>query len=237
MKTDLNFHGVEGGLYLTKEFVSVSKGFVKDEDVEVIFDLGSRDACESLALSKVYPNAKIYAFECNPNMRPVMEMVTSNEPNITWVERAVTNYTGRIKFNVIAESNEDYNPGASSIFQFTEEGRAAEKKPVVWEVDVESVRLDDWMKDNAIPKVDLIWMDLQGAEVRAMEGLGVFLEDVKVIHTEVDLRGYYEGPLLSGGVERWFRERNFKKVYTRPHGEDSFDTDFIFVNNKCTPQA
>ena len=237
MKTDLNFHGIEGGLHLIKDFVSVSKNFVKDEDVEVIFDLGSRDACESLALSKMYPNAKVYAFECNPNMRNVMDMVTEGEPNITWVEKAVTHYTGSMKFNMIAESNEDYNPGASSIWRLSKEGYAAEKKPAVQEVSVESTRLDDWMKDNSIPKVDLIWMDLQGAEIKAMEGLGAFLEDVKVIHTEVELRRYYEGSSLSGEVERWFRERNFKKVHTRPHGEDSFDTDFIFINNKCIQQA
>ena len=237
MKTDSNFHGIEGGLHLTKDYVSITKGLIKDEEVEVIFDLGSRDGCEAVALSRVYPNAKVYAFECNPNMQPVMDMVVNDEPNVTWVNKAVSNYTGNIKFNVIAESNEEYNPGASSILHLTEEARSAEKDPVIWETDVESVRLDDWMKDNSIPKVDLIWMDLQGAEVIAMEGLGDSLSNVKAIHTEVELREYYKGAHHSGEMERWFSDRDFKKIYTGPHGENSFDTDFVFVNRKCIFQA
>ena len=33
----------------------------------VIFDIGSRDCAQSIEFYNVFPNAKIYAFECNPN--------------------------------------------------------------------------------------------------------------------------------------------------------------------------
>jgi len=33
----------------------------------IIFDVGSRDCSQSIEFYNSYPNAKIYAFECNPN--------------------------------------------------------------------------------------------------------------------------------------------------------------------------
>ena len=33
----------------------------------IIFDIGSRDCIQSIEFYNNFPNAKIYAFECNPN--------------------------------------------------------------------------------------------------------------------------------------------------------------------------
>ena len=228
MKRDPNFHNLAGGLYLTEKFIYISRSLLRDEDVEVIFDLGSRDGVESLAISHHYQNAKIYAFECNSVTLPLAHELTLGNLNIEIVEKAVLNYSGKTKFNVVGPDNEDYNPGASSVFQFGEEKES--KYQTTTEVEVECVRLDDWMKENSIPKVDLIWMDLQGAELLAMEGLGSFLKNVKVIHTEVELRQYYKDQPLANEVEEWFDSRGFSKVYVRPHDSDALDTDYIFVN-------
>jgi len=37
------------------------------DDIFVIFDVGSRDCFQSIEFYNTFPNAKIYAFECNPN--------------------------------------------------------------------------------------------------------------------------------------------------------------------------
>ena len=39
----------------------------------VIFDIGSRDCQQSIEFYKTFPNAKIYAFECNPNTLDLCE--------------------------------------------------------------------------------------------------------------------------------------------------------------------
>ena len=36
------------------------------KDVRTIFEVGARTGEESIQLSKLFPNAQIYAFECNP---------------------------------------------------------------------------------------------------------------------------------------------------------------------------
>ena len=35
--------------------------------VEVIFEFGSRYGEDTIEFAKIYPQSKIYAFECNPN--------------------------------------------------------------------------------------------------------------------------------------------------------------------------
>ena len=75
-------------------------------------------------------------------------------------------------------------------------------------------------------------MDLQGAELLAMEGLGDYLDEVKIVQTEVELREYYKGQPLMVDVEKWFEDKGFAKIYVRHYNPDSLDTDIIFINNK-----
>ena len=37
----------------------------------IIFDIGSRDCVQSTEFYNHFPNAHIYAFECNPNTLPI----------------------------------------------------------------------------------------------------------------------------------------------------------------------
>lgn len=214
-----------------QKFIEISKRLLKDEEVNFVLDLGSRDGVEALGISYAYPDAKVYCFECNPHTLGECHGNTLGNLNIEVVEKAVLDFTGRTKFNVVGPDNSDYNPGASSVFEFGDEKES--QNYVTTEMEVECVRLDEWLKDNSVPKVDLVWMDLQGAELLAMEGMGDYLNDVKLVQTEVELREYYKNQPLMEDVEKWFRDRGFTKVFVRPHSPDSLDTDIIFANEKA----
>lgn len=216
------------------KFIEFSKRFLKDEEVNVILDLGSRDGVESLGIAHSYPDAKIYAFECNPYTLKDCHDNTLGNLNIEVVEKAVLDFTGKTKFHIVGPDNSDYNPGASSVFEFGNEKES--QNYTTTETEVDCVRLDDWLQNNSVPKVDLVWMDLQGAELLAMEGLGSYLDEVKVIQTEVELRKYYKKQPLMGDVEKWFVNKGFTKAYVRPYSHESLDTDIIFINNKIFKQ-
>lgn len=166
----------------------------------VIFDIGSRDCQQSIEFYKTFPNAKIYAFECNPNMLPTCrENIKNYTDRITLVEGAVTDYDGEITFYPIntektITSHKDGNPGASSIFKSN--GTYTIEQYVQDEVTVNCHRLDTVMQRLQIPRVDLIWMDLQGAELLALKGLGLHLATVEYIHTEVSLKEMYTNQVM-----------------------------------------
>ena len=93
------------------------------KDELIIFDIGSRDCLQSIEFYNKFPNAKIYAFECNANTLEICKANIKNySERITLIEGAVCDYDGNITFYPIDQTKtittwKDGNPGASSIFK------------------------------------------------------------------------------------------------------------------------
>jgi FkbM family methyltransferase len=162
----------------------------------IIFDVGSRDCIQSIEFYNSFPNAKIFAFECNPNTVPICRKNIENyKDRITLIEGAVCDYNGEIKFYPINQQKtitswSDGNPGASSLFKSN--GMYTLETYVQDEIYVKCHTLDSILVKYNIPRVDIIWMDLQGAELLALKGLSNNLHNVKYIHTEVCIKPIYE---------------------------------------------
>jgi FkbM family methyltransferase len=187
-------------------------------DPYIIFDIGSRDCVQSIEFYKQFPNSKIYAFECNPNTLEICKKnIESYSDRITLIEGAVCDYDGNITFYPINQQKtittwKDGNPGASSIFKSN--GKYAIETYIQYEMITQCHRLDSVMNKYGISNVDIIWMDLQGAELLALKGLGNHLQNVKYIHTEVSHKEVYSGQVM-------FKELN----------DFILSNDFSIINN------
>lgn len=179
-------------------------GFIRNIDIIrddlILFDIGSRDCVQSIEFYKRFPSAKIYAFECNPNTLDICRKnIEPFRDRITLIEGAVCDYDGAITFYPINQQKtittwQDGNPGASSLFRSN--GRYTLEKYVHDEITTNCHRLDSVMERHGIPRVDIIWMDLQGAELLALKGLGRHLRDVSYIYTEVTHEEIYSGQVM-----------------------------------------
>ena len=59
----------------------------------IIFDVGSRDCQQSIEFYKTFPNAQIYAFECNPNTLELCEKnIVPYKDRITIIEEPINNF-------------------------------------------------------------------------------------------------------------------------------------------------
>ena len=209
---------------LTESFIQRMSEHIEFDDVKVILDVGSRDACQSLEFNRWFPNAKIYAFEPVPSNIEWCQNNVKDVDNIQIVPKAVTSFNGKTKFYQVVNGN----VGASSLYQKTEHWWSK-----AWnqhEIEVECVRLNDWLIENKIEKVDLMWVDAQGAEKDVFEGMGNYLSDVDGIATEVELEQLYQGATLKDDLDRVL-VNNFKLVdsKTTPHNAEA---DVIFINKK-----
>jgi FkbM family methyltransferase len=184
----------------------------KDRDY-IIFDVGSRDCMQSIEFYQTFPNAQIYAFECNPNTIDLCKKnIKPYEDRITLIEGAVCDYDGEITFYPINQTKtittwKDGNPGASSIFKSN--GKYTAEKYIQDETVTNCHRLDTIMTKYNIPKVDIIWMDLQGAELLALQGLGMYIDTVKYIHTEVSHKEMYSGQVMYKELNDFILSNNF----------------------------
>jgi len=212
--------------YLTQTF--------KNKEVEVIFDVGACHALESVELAKKYPNAKVYTFEANPVSYNVCLENTKGYDSISVINEAVNDYDGTCKFYPMDKDKtittwEDGNQGASSLYRANGAYDFIEKY-VQYEIEVPCTRLDTFCQKNSIDKIDIIWMDLQGAELKALQSLGSLLKTVQIIHTELEMNPMYEGQCLFRDVNEFLLENGFDLEYgdTNAH----FGANFIFTNQR-----
>lgn len=179
----------------------------------IIFDIGSRDCAQSIEFYKAFPNSNIYAFECNPNTLDICKNnIEPYSDRITLIEGAVCDYDGNITFYPINQNKtittwKDGNPGASSIFKSN--GKYTVETYIQDEIITNCHRLDSIINKYCIPKVDIIWMDLQGAELVALKGLGNHLQNVKYIHTEVSYKEMYTGQVMFDELNNYILSNDF----------------------------
>ena len=212
--------------YLTQTF--------KNKEVEVIFDVGACYALESVELSKKYPNAKVYTFEANPVSYNVCLENTEGYDSITVINEAVNDYDGLCKFYPMDKEKtittwEDGNQGASSLYRANGQYDFIEKY-VQYEIEVPCTRLDTFCERNDIDKIDIIWMDLQGAELKALQSLGSLLDTVQIIHTELEMNPMYEGQCLFSDVNEYLTNNGFDLEYGDTNVQ--FGSNFIFTNQR-----
>lgn len=195
---------------MIENFVSYIPNKMRDY---IIFDIGSRDCMQSIEFYKHFPNAKIYAFECNPNTLHICKQnIAGYSDRITLIEGAVCDYDGMITFYPIDQEKttttwEDGNPGASSIFKSN--GKYEVENYIQYETQSKCHRLDTVMREYNISGVDIIWMDLQGAELLALKGLDTHLKTLKYLHTEVSHKEIYSGQVMFQEFDDFMKQNHF----------------------------
>lgn len=143
----------EAGILFLKKHISPGSVFV---------DIGANVGCYTLIASKIVgQKGKVFAFE--PSLR-VHEQLTANIAmnafqNIQVEKIALFNETSKLSLKLSSSAN----MGMSSVHAHDEETGEVEI--------VDAVKGDDYFLDKKIEKIDLLKMDIEGAELFALEGL------------------------------------------------------------------
>jgi len=142
----------------------VTKVFKKEiKNGDVVLDIGAHIGYYTLIAAKlVGENGKVFAFEPEPTNFDLLELnVKANGyNNVTLVQKAVSNKTGKIKLYL----SED-NTGDHGIYD-SHNGRQS--------IEIEAIQLDDYFKSYE-GKIDFIKIDIQGAEALAIQGMSSLL--------------------------------------------------------------
>lgn len=188
-------------------------------------DLGSFDAIQSIEFSIVFPEAKIFAFECNPPSIKLCNENIINLKNIEIIPKAVFNENGFIKFYPVLT-----HKGASSVFKASNKYKNIVNLPQK-EIKVEATRIDTWVKEKNIDKIDICWLDLQGAEYEALEGMGDLIYTVQALYVEVEKQEIYIGQKLFDDVVNFLKSKGFSMIKYHP-SKPGWWGNAIFLNNE-----
>jgi FkbM family methyltransferase len=126
--------------------------------------------------------------------------------NIHSFNIALTDFDGTAEMYV----SSGYSDGSSSLLK---PKKHLEDHPDVFFEKKELVTcktLDSWAYENGISKVDMLWLDMQGAEQQMLAASNKILSTVSIIHTEVSKHESYEGASLYPSLKKFLLSNNFQ---------------------------
>jgi len=171
---DIYFYG--GYVWLNPE-LRLTKFIITNKFKEdgVFFGLGAHYGYYSVLLSYLYPKAKIYAFEPDPNVLEILRL--NKRSNIEIIPKAVTDKEGILKFA-------SYDLLSSAISRLTSALNNLTNSPFSFknykEIDVETISLDKFCEENNITP-DFIKIDVEGAEFSVLQGAKNVLKNFEPI--------------------------------------------------------
>ena len=213
--------GYDSGL--TSEVVRFSKEAQKfNVKNPVVLDVGANVGSWSNEFNHRVKDCVIYAFE--PSRETYLSLVeaTKESPNINVYHFGLGNSNNSQKLYYDEEKS-----GMASLSK-----RDLKHRGVDFEKseNVRVVRLDSFLEENSI-KPDFIKIDVEGHELAVLEGLGDYINDLKVIQfefggTDIDSRTFFQD------FWHFFEEKPFDLFRLTPRGKvqvDSYrETDEVF---------
>ena len=197
---------------------------------ENIFEIGANYAQDADYLKQSFniDEKNVYVFEPHPQIFVEIKKIYK----FNAFELAVSNENGRAKFNAIDINNNEYkNSGISSL----REGLTTDKKNFI-NVDVEMIRMDDFMKKNNIDNIDFLKLDVEGMNYEVLEGFGNMLSKVKSIQTEGEYKKYWKGQKLYKDMEDLLNYNGFKLI-AFILSQDGIQSDSFWIQEKYLKQV
>ena len=157
-------------------------------------------------LVSLWPGSQLHAFEVDPAL--CERLNREAKPGFRFHPRAIGGQNGPRTFH------DTVHPMCGSLYPPDERWADMFHNLDVMRLKgtstLETVTLDTFAAEVALPRVDFIKMDIQGAELEALSGGMRVLEDTLLVVCEVDFVPLYVGQPLYGDVERFMRERGFQ---------------------------
>ena len=146
--------------------------------------------------------ARVVGFD--PNPRAIERLNSAKRPNETYLPHAIGDGRPATLHVCAAEGMTSILEPDQSVLRlfggFPEWGRVLETHRI------ETVRLDDVAE---LRRVDLLKLDIQGAELTALENAERLLRDCLVVQLEAEFVPLYKGQPLFSEVEQFMRARGF----------------------------
>lgn len=158
---------------------------------QIIFDVGANTGADSIGFAEgivgfrgvpgfvFNGNAIVYAFEPTPSLATLIKEKTSHLNNYHLINKAVSDFNGTSTLNIAV------NDGCTSLLEFSENSKTgwpgrAHEFVVTEKVQVDVIRLDSFIEEHNIPRIDFLHVDTQGSDLNVLKGMGKYLSIVEV---------------------------------------------------------
>jgi len=172
----------------------------------VIFDVGAYIGEVTATYKSIFPNATIYCFEpFEDSFQKLMRL--SSDKSIKPYQMAVSDTVGRTKLHVNVDlSCNSFSPIAKHSVRYYP--KAAENTEVV---EVNTTTIDHFCDTERIPHIDILKLDVEGAEIKALKGAHNKLskQAISIIYTEVMFIPHYQDGCLVHELTAFLSQYNY----------------------------
>jgi len=187
----------------------------KGQDM-VVFDVGAHTGEATEKYRNWFPKAEFHLFEADPEVAAMCSKRTKSWKNVQLHSFACGAENAIAAFYPAAHQQSttgSIHAGASgSLLKPTGIQEHFPEIKFKDTIDVQVKRLDEWMQAHFVPAPKFIHMDVQGAELLVLRGLGSRIHQVEAIWLEVERKELYENQPLEDDVMQFFVELGWTKA-------------------------
>jgi len=222
------------GAFSIPEEINACKKLFRNNNIKIIFDVGANEGNYTKELLKTYNEANYYLFEPNFLNYEKLKSDFFQLKNIRIINKALSDKNG---FDFLYSDKS--GSGLGSLFK-----RRLDHFNINFDnkEKINLIRLDTFLQDDYKDIIiDYFKMDVEGSELKILEGMGVFIKRIKLIQFEfggcnIDSRTFFQD------FWYYFKKHNFdlfritisgpKKIKEYTESDEFFKTtNYIALNN------
>lgn len=172
---------------------SAQRLFFDNDSTPIIFDVGAYTGEVAKTYRKIFPRATVYCFEPFGGSFRELEKL-SIDPLVKRFPVAMSDQVGKTMLNV----NTDLSCNSFFPRPQNEPAYYSAQARNVDQVEIETTTIDSFCNKENIERIDILKLDVEGAEIKALKGAHNKLSShaVTLIYTEVMFISHYEGGCL-----------------------------------------
>lgn len=167
-----------------------------------ILEVGCNDGQSTMWFLEIFTTPTVYCFEPDPRAVKRFKDRVGMSPGVTLLEMAVSDHEGVVDFYQSDGKRDDewlakaLPEGWDLSGSIKQPHRHLKVHPLVTfdrKIQVPTTTLDKVRAEHGIELIDLIWMDVQGAELEVFTGAQETLARTRFLYTEYSDRELYKG--------------------------------------------
>jgi FkbM family methyltransferase len=202
---------------------------IKNLNDPTIIEAGTAAGYDTEWFCENFPNGKIYGFEPIPDLFYQAIDKTKKYNNVSIKNNALSDkeditemYISDMSGNIVE---------SSSILKPKDHLSYHPHITFKNKINVETIRLDNFVKTTNINNLNLLWLDLQGFESLVLKDSPYTMSITQYIFTEINIIEVYENTMLWSDFEPFMLSKGFKKIWDdiRPNVDAA---NALFINTK-----
>jgi FkbM family methyltransferase len=180
-----------------------------------ILDIGADRGTFTDRTMRCFDVQRVWLVEANPDAVAALQLKYAHDPRCKVISRAIAAKRGDVRLHIAAHAS-------SSAVQFDVAPLSAEQTERV--VTVPALSLDDLFHEEQIEQIDLMKVDIQGAERMLIEGGQQALKRVRLIYIEFLFETESPAAALFGELHQLLTAAGFRlrMLHRFRHNADGF---------------